>query len=61
MLSKRMTNIKENDLRAAARTRRMRELITDALRARKFSETQTLAMGFGLIDFARKFGKVVNA
>lgn len=40
--------------------RRHRDLIDEALRARKFTAAETLAMGFDLIEFALKFREVTR-
>lgn len=39
---------------------RRKERIKEAIRARKFSKSETIVMGFAMIDFAMKFVEATN-
>ncbi|MEW5937647.1 MAG: hypothetical protein AB1665_07505 [Candidatus Thermoplasmatota archaeon] len=43
------------ELRRHIRKRRLRDRVAGALRARRFTAEETMKMGFGLCDFARRF------
>jgi len=50
----------KSNLRKFMKAVRRKERIKEAIRARKFSESETIAMGFAMIDFTMKFMEVTN-
>lgn len=53
-----MNRKEKEEFRKNVRENTEKEIIRDALRARKFSGAQTLAQGIDLIDFALKVKKM---
>ena len=50
----------KSNLRKFMKAVRRKERIKEAIRARKFSESETITMGFAMIDFTMKFMEVTN-